>query len=46
VLGVKKRDLHLPYGYYNKGNWDQVEHLIEEAFTPIVIAAAKEQGVA
>ena len=45
VLGVKKRDLALPSGYYNNGNWDQVEHLIEEAFTPIVIAAAKEQGI-
>jgi hypothetical protein len=49
ALGIRKRDLALPtyssrYGH-NPGNWDQVEELIEAAFTPIVLAAAKEQGL-
>ena len=48
VLGVKARDLNLPkytYGNYHAGNWDQVEELVEEKFTPIVMNAAKEQGL-
>ena len=28
-----------------RANWDRVNEVVEEAFTPIVMAAAKEQGV-
>ena len=47
-LGVRKRDLPLPTyynNYYWPGNWDRVNEYVEEAFTPIVMAAAKEQGL-
>jgi len=47
-LGVRKRDLPLPTyyrDYYYPGNWDRVNEYVEEAFTPIVEAAAKEQGL-
>jgi len=46
--GLTKADLALPTYYYGEhypGNWDQVEELVEEKFTPIVMAAAKEQGL-
>ena len=47
--GLTKSDLALPTYYgsqgYYPGNWDQVEELVEEKFTPIVMAAAKEQGL-
>ena len=49
VLGLKKDDLPLPEYYgrdsYFPGNWDRVEFLVSEAFTPIVRAAAIEQGI-
>ena len=50
VLGLKRDDLPLPeyYGrgrHYFPGNWDRVEFLVCEAFTPIVRAAAIEQGI-
>ena len=49
VLGLKKYDLPLPEYYgrdqYFPGNWDRVEFLVSEAFTPIVRAAAIEQGM-
>jgi len=50
VLGLKRDDLPLPEYYvrgrhYFPGNWDRVEFLVCEAFTPIVRAAAIEQGI-
>ena len=49
VLGLKKYDLPLPEYYgrdsYFPGNWDRIEFLVSEAFTPIVRAAAIEQGI-
>ena len=49
VLGLKKDDLPLPEYYgrdsYFPGNWDRIEFLVSEAFTPIVRAAAIEQGI-
>ena len=49
VLGLCKYDLNLPYfyggGYEYPGNWDQVNEVVEKAFTPIVMAAADEQGI-
>ena len=46
--GLTKADLALPSYYanhYYSGNWDQIEELVEEKFTPIVMAAAEEQGL-
>ena len=49
VLGLMRYDLALEE--YRGGeiimraNWDRVNEVVEEAFTPIVMAAAKEQGV-
>jgi hypothetical protein len=49
VLGLKKYDLALAeyvgYRLINPTNWEQIEEVVEEAFTPIVMAAAKEQGL-
>jgi|15BtaG_2_1085339.scaffolds.fasta_scaffold00554_20 hypothetical protein len=47
--GLRKSELYLPvhtkeYGYLG-GSWDQVNELVEAKFTPIIIAAAKEQGM-
>ena len=49
VLGIKRDDLAL--AVYRNGrciygdNWDQIEQVVEPAFTPIIEAAAKEQGL-
>ena len=49
ALGFCKRDL--PLDEWRGGQliwparWDRIEEMVEEAFTPIVIAAAKEQGI-
>ena len=49
VLGLMRYDLALEE--YRGGecimraNWDRVNEVVEEAFTPIVMAAAKEQGI-
>ena len=49
ALGFCKRDL--PLEIYSGGRcvmparWDRIEEMVEEAFTPIVMAAAKEQGL-
>lgn len=51
ILGLRKYDLALEeWSSYNgrlirEANWDQIEQVVEEAFTPIVLAAAKEQGI-
>ena len=50
VLGLKKYDLCLEiYSYAGEficpANWNQINEVVEEAFTPIVMAAAKEQGI-
>lgn len=49
VLGIKRHDLPLPEYYgrdgYYPGNWDRVEEIVTEAFTPIIFRAAKEQGL-
>ena len=48
VLGLRKRDLPLPSyhrGYHYPGNWDRVEEMVHKQFKPIVLAAAKEQGL-
>jgi len=49
ALGIRKRDM--PFEIWS-GNecvmptrWERIEEIVEEAFTPIVMAAAKEQGV-
>lgn len=50
VLGLKK--YNLPFDQYSsngelwmRANWDRIEEEVCEAFTPIIFAAAKEQGV-
>lgn len=49
ALGIRKRDM--PFEIYSRGQcimparWDRIEEMVEEAFTPIVMAAAKEQGL-
>lgn len=49
ALGIRKRDM--PFEMWANGRciqrarWDYIEEMVEEAFTPIVIAAAKEQGI-
>ena len=50
VLGLMKYDLALEYyspsaECFYPANWDQIEDVVERAFTPIVMAAALEQGV-
>ena len=49
VLGLKKYDLPLPEYYgrdnYFPGNWERIESVVTEAFTPIIVEAAKEQGI-
>lgn len=49
-LGVPKSDL--PFDYYDyagrlirPANWKAIEEMVERKFTPIVEAAAKEQGL-
>ena len=49
VLGLMRYDLALEE-YRNgecimRANWDRVEEVVCEAFTPIIQAAAKEQGI-
>lgn len=49
-LGIPKRDLPLDYYDYSGriiqyANWDRIEEMVEEKFTPIIMAAAKEQGL-
>ena len=49
-LGIPKRDLPLDqYAYdgrlISEANWDRIEEMVEEKFTPIIMAAAKEQGL-
>lgn len=49
ALGIRKRDM--PFDMWSGGRciqyarWDRIEEMVEEAFTPIVMAAAKEQGL-
>ena len=49
VLGIKRDDLAL--AVYRNGrciygdNWEQIERVVERVFTPIILAAAKEQGL-
>ena len=49
VLGLKRYDLPLPEYYgrdsYFPGNWERIESLVSEALTPIIVEAAKEQGI-
>lgn len=51
VLGLKKHQLAFEeYSSYNgrlirESNWNQIEEVVEKAFTPIVLAAAREQGI-
>lgn len=50
VLRLRKYDLALDEYSSNgrlirEANWDSIEEVVEEAFTPIVMAAAKEQGL-
>ena len=44
ILGLKKYDMPLP-DQYCIGNWDRIEEIVEEKFTPIIMAAAEEQGL-
>ena len=35
-----------PYpGYMNRAKWDEIELRMEKEITPLILAAAKEQGV-
>lgn len=43
ILGLRKCDMPLP-DRYGPGNWDRVEEMVEEKFTPIIMKAAREQG--
>lgn len=46
--GLKKSNLNLPEWWgstYYEGQWDQVNEEVEKKFTPIVMEAAKEQGL-
>ena len=49
ALGIRKRDM--PFEIYSGGRcvmparWERIEEMVEEAFTTIVIDAAKEQGL-
>jgi len=51
VLGLKKHQLALEEWCRYSGrliresNWDQINEIVEAAFTPIVLAAAQEQGI-
>ena len=50
VLGLMKYDLFLDeYNYRGEllwaANWDKNNEVVERVFTPIVMAAAKEQGI-
>lgn len=49
ALGFCKRDLPLDMWIngrcIQRARWDRIEEMVEEAFTPIVMAAAKEQGL-
>ena len=50
ILGLAKRDLPFEvYDYSGRylypANWDRIEEIVEEKFTPFVMAAAKEQGL-
>ena len=44
ILGLKKHRMPLP-DQYGLGNWDRIEEMVEEKFTPIIFEAAKEQGL-
>lgn len=49
ALGIRKRDM--PFEIWSGSHciqptrWDRIDEMVEEAFTPIVMAAAKEQGL-
>ena len=49
ALGIRKRDM--PFEVWSGNSciqptrWDRINEMVEEAFTPIVMAAAKEQGL-
>ena len=49
ILGLRKYDLALDeyvgYRLVRYANWDQIEDVVEEKFTPIIMAAAREQGL-
>lgn len=49
ILGLRKDDLALEQWIngrcYGRTNWDQIEEVVEERFTPIIMKAAREQGL-
>ena len=45
ILGLRKSDMPFPDDYNWRGNWDRIEEMVEEKFTPIIMEAAKEQGL-
>ena len=49
ALGIRKRDMPFEVWSGNRciqpTRWDRIDEMVEEAFTPIVMAAAKEQGL-
>ena len=45
ILGLRKCDMPFPDDYNMRGNWDRIEEMVEEKFTPIIMKAAQEQGL-
>ena len=44
ILGLRKCDMPFPDEWNWRGNWDRIEEMVEEKFTPIIMKAAREQG--
>ena len=49
ILGLRRHDLALEEWRGGeciyRANWDRIEEVVEEKFTPIIFEAAKEQGL-
>ena len=49
ILGLRRDDLALEVWRGNeciaRANWDRIEDVVEEKFTPIIMKAAREQGL-
>ncbi len=45
ILGLRKSNMPFPDEWNMRGNWDRIEEMVEEKFTPIIMKAAREQGL-
>ena len=45
ILGLRKSDMPFPDEWNTRGDWDRIEDMVEEKFTPIIMKAAREQGL-